>query len=60
MDAVKRHHAAGTVVSQLIEEAPPAELAHGIDDMSPTGALTTMLAVITGMRRPDVACATRS
>jgi hypothetical protein len=44
VDAVKRHHAAGTVVSQLIEEAPPAELAHGIDDMSPTGALTAPLA----------------
>lgn len=25
------------VVSRLVEEAPAAELAHGIDDMSPTG-----------------------
>ena len=49
IDAVKRHHAADAVVSQIVEEAPPAELAHGIDDMSPTGALTTLLALITSM-----------
>lgn len=49
IDAVKRHHAADAVISQLIEEAPPAELAHGIDDMSPTGVLLTLMAVIVDM-----------
>ena len=49
MDAVKRHQAADAVVSQLVEEAPAAELAHGIDDIDPTGVLTTLLMVVMTM-----------
>jgi hypothetical protein len=43
VDAVKQRKAAKAVVSQVIEEAPAAELAHGIDDMSPVGAQITLL-----------------
>lgn len=46
VDAVKRLQAADAVVSQLVEEAPAVELAHGIDDMDPTGVLTVLLIMI--------------